>query len=125
MIHLISNESFHYVEPRHKTRFIDTMWEIGRAIQGCNYIEIDYNRTKDKAWVKRKLNPVVIMFSEYYFYLIEFIDDEDVRKDFDVINDSFPTIYRIDRIKSMTVLDKKFHIAADLKKENSVSELSS
>lgn len=107
---LISNEAFHYVEPRHKTKFIDTMWDIGQAIRGCNYIEVDYIRMKDKAIVKRKLKPVAIMFSEYYFYLTAFIDDEDVRKDFDVINDSFPTIYRIDRIMNLHVLDEKFHI---------------
>lgn len=107
---LISNESFHYVEPRHKTEFINTMWDIGQAIRGCRYIEIEYTRTKDKAVVKRKLKPVAIMFSEYYFYFTAFIDDENVRKDFDVINDSFPTIYRIDRVKSLKVLDEKFHI---------------
>lgn len=107
---LISNEAFHYVEPRHKTKFIDTMWDIGQAIRGCNYIEVDYTRMKDKAVVKRKLKPVAIMFSEYYFYLTAFIDDKEVRKDFDVINDSFPTIYRIDRIKHLHVLDEKFHI---------------
>jgi hypothetical protein len=28
------------------------------------------------------------MFSEYYFYLTAFIDDEEIRKDFDVLNDS-------------------------------------
>lgn len=65
---------------------------------------------KDKAVVNRKVKPVAIMFSAYYFYLTAFIDDEDVRKDFDVINDSFPTIYRIDRIKKLKVLDEKFHI---------------
>lgn len=107
---LISNEAFHYVEPRHKSHFIDEMWDIGQAIQNCRYIEIDYIRTKDKAVVQRKLKPVAIMFSEYYFYLTAFIDDEEVRKDFDVINDSFPTIYRIDRIQKMRVLDEKFHI---------------
>lgn len=107
---LISNEAFHYVEPKHKTKFLDTMWNIGQAIRGCNYIEVDYTRMKDKAVVKRKLKPVAIMFSEYYFYLTAFIDDENVRKDFDVINDSFPTIYRIDRIKNLRVLDEKFHI---------------
>lgn len=107
---LISNEAFHYVEPKHKTKFVDTMWDIGQAIRGCNYIEVDYSRMKDKAVVKRKLKPVAIMFSEYYFYLTAFIDDENVRKDFDVINDSFPTIYRIDRIKNLRVLDEKFHI---------------
>lgn len=107
---LISNEAFHYVELKHKTKFIDTMWDIGQAIQRCNYIEIDYIRMKDKAIVKRKLKPVAIMFSEYYFYLTAFIDDEEVRKDFDVTNDLFPTIYRIDRIKNLHVLSEKFHI---------------
>jgi predicted DNA-binding transcriptional regulator YafY len=107
---LISNEEFHYVEPRHKTVFIDTMWEIGQAIRNCQYIEIDYRRTKDKAIVKRKIKPVAIMFSEYYFYVTAFIDDDNVKKDFDVLNDSFPTIYRIDRIKHLKVCEERFHI---------------
>lgn len=107
---LISNEQFHYVEPRHKTQFIDGIWDIGHAIRNFQYIEIDYFRMKDKAVVKRKVKPVAIMFSELYFYLAAFIDDEEVRKDFDVINDVFPTSYRIDRIKRLKVLDEKFHI---------------
>ena len=107
---LISNEAFHYVEPKHKTQFLDRMWEIGQAAANCRYIEIEYKRTVDKAVVRRKVKPLAIMFSEYYFYLTAFIDDEDTRKNFEVLNDSFPTIYRIDRIKSMKVLDEKFHI---------------
>lgn len=107
---LISNEEFHYVEPRHKTKFTDQMWDLGQAISESRFIEIDYYRTKDKQTVHRKLKPVAIMFSEYYFYLTAFIDDDEVKKDFDVLNDSFPTIYRIDRIKSMEVLDERFHI---------------
>lgn len=107
---LIKNEEFHYVEPRHRTHFTDIMWDIGQAIRGCRYIEIEYERTKDKSVVKRKVKPVAIMFSEYYFYLTAFIDDQEVRKDFNVINDSFPTIYRIDRIKKLKVLDEGFHI---------------
>ncbi len=107
---LISNELFHYVEPRHRKNIMDAMWNIGLAIRECRFIEMEYVRIKDKAVVKRKVKPVAIMFSEYYFYLTAFIDDEEVRKDFDVINDSFPTIYRIDRIKSVKTLDEKFHI---------------
>lgn len=107
---LISNEEFHYIEPRHKTKFIDQMWDLGQAIQESRYIEIDYYRLKDKEIVHRKVKPVAIMFSEYYFYLTAFIDDEEVRKDFDVMNDSFPTIYRIDRIRSMKVSEERFHI---------------
>lgn len=107
---LIKNEEFHYVELQHKTRFIDMLWTLGEAISKCRLIDISYKRTKDKKLVKRKLKPLAIMFSEYYFYLTAFIDDENVRKDFDVINDSFPTIYRIDRIKTLNVLNESFHI---------------
>ena len=106
---LIRNEEFHYVEPRHKTRFIETMWDLGQAITESKYIEIDYYRTKDKSIVHRKLRPAAIMFSEYYFYLTAFIDDENVKKDFSVLNDAFPTIYRIDRIRSLKLLDERFN----------------
>jgi len=107
---MIGNEMFHYVEPRHKTRFLDAMWDIAQAIRNCRYIEMDYGRIKGGKMVHRKVKPAAIMFSEYYFYLTAFIDDKEVRKDFDVINDSFPTIYRIDRIRNLTVLEEKFHI---------------
>lgn len=50
------------------------------------------------------------MFSEYYFYLTAFIDDKEVRKDFEVLDDAFPTIYRIDRIRKLRVLEERFHI---------------
>lgn len=107
---LIGNEELHYIEPHHKTVFIDKMWTLGEAIRNKRYVEIDYYRTKDKAIVKRKVKPVAIMFSEFYFYLTAFIDDSEVREHFDVLNDSFPTIYRIDRIKNLTVLDERFRI---------------
>ena len=107
---LIRNEEYHYVEPLHKTRFIETMWDLGQAITESKYIEIDYYRTKDKSIVHRKLRPAAIMFSEYYFYLTAFIDDKEIQKDFDVLNDSFPTIYRIDRIRSLKILRERFSI---------------
>lgn len=107
---LISNELFHYVEPRHGAQFLEIMWDIGQAIQKNRYIEIDYFRTKDKSIVKRKLRPAAIMFSEYYFYMAAFIDDEDIRKDFDVADDVFPTIYRMDRIRKLKVLKEQFHV---------------
>lgn len=67
---------------------------------------MDYHRQKDQKMVHRRLKPVAIMFSEFYFYMAAFIEDEEVKKDFDVINDSYPTIYRIDRIKKLTVLEE-------------------
>ena len=107
---LIANESFHYVEPRHGKQFIGNMWEIGQAIQTNHYIEIRYQGIQGSIIKTRKLKPLAIMFSEYYFYLTAFIDDNKVRENFNVINDSFPTIYRIDRIQGLKILEERFNI---------------
>ena len=95
ILDLIKNERFHYIEPRHKVSFLDTMWDIGQAIRKSQYIHIKYEKAGTKEIVERKLKPVAIMFSEYYFYVTAFISDEEIKKDFEVLNDSFPTIYRI------------------------------
>ena len=105
---LIGNEEHHYIELRHKTNFLDTLWDLGQAIRSCKYVELEYRRTKDKTIVKRKIKPVGIMFSEYYFYITAFIDDKEVQENFDVINDAFPTIYRVDRIVSYKVMEERF-----------------
>ena len=106
---LILNEMYHYVELRHKKSVIDDIWILGEAIKKSKYIKINYERS-DELVVNRKVQPVAIMFSEYYFYLTAFIEDKELKNNFDVINDSFPTIYRIDRIKDLKVLNENFHI---------------
>ena len=96
ILDLIKNERFHYIEPRHKVSFLDTMWDIGQAIRKSQYIHIKYEKAGTKEIVERKLKPVAIMFSEYYFYVTAFISDEEIKKDFEVLNDS--------------LLDEKFFI---------------
>lgn len=107
---LISNELHYYAQPRHNQKLIENIWTLAGTIKKRRYIEIDYERSKDKQIVKRKVIPAAIMFSEYYFYLAAIIDDENVRKDFKVSNDTNPTIYRIDRIKNFRVLDETFSL---------------
>jgi len=107
---LINNEEFHYIEPQHKNDFLDKLWQIANAVYECRYIEVTYTRLKERKTVVRKLQPLAIMFSEYYFYMAAFIDSEETKKNFDVINDSYPTIYRIDRIKELKVLGERYHI---------------
>lgn len=105
------SEMYHYVEPRHGVNVESMLWNIALAVQHNKYMEITYQRTKDKKLVNRKIKPVAIIFSEYYFYLTAFIDEKDEsRTHFDVENDVFPTIYRIDRIKEFAVLDEHFFI---------------
>lgn len=49
------------------------------------------------------------------------------KKNFEVLNDSFPTIYRIDRIRELKILDEKFfiyHTETDSKRESLENEFS-
>ncbi len=107
---LISNEFFHYVELQHKKSFMNTMWKIGEAINNCNLIEITYQRRYKPATIKRRVKPVALLFSEYYFYLTAYIDDSEIAAKLKAHRESFPTIYRIDRIQSFKLLTEKFKI---------------
>lgn len=104
---LIANEELHYVEPHHNRPILDGLWEIGQAIKNQQIIEIEYERMKEPRLVRRRVQPVGIIFSEYYFYLTAFLED---KTDFENPDDLFPTIYRIDRIHSFKVLDEHFRI---------------
>lgn len=106
---LIENEKFHYMELQHKKEFLESIWEIGEAVQKHLKMEIEYERT-DKAVVKRTILPVGIMFSEYYFYVLAHIDVIDKEKYFENKDDVFPTIYRVDRIQNFKVLEEHFPI---------------
>lgn len=107
---LIGNEKAHYVEPHHKVDFIDNLWDIGVAVKEQRIMKIEYEKLKNSETVKRIIQPVGILFSEFYFYLVGFIQNIDKEKEFKNKDDIFPTIYRIDRIKSFEVTDEHFFV---------------
>ena len=104
---LILNETFHYIPPHHDKRILHNLWALGEAVRHQQVLEIEYERMKDHELVKRRVQPVGIMFSEYYFYLTAFLED---KSHFENPGDLFPTIYRIDRIASFQVLDEHFRV---------------
>ena len=108
---LLNNERFHYVELRHHKKFLDKITPLTQAIRGCNVIQIKYGKLKESAIVERRLEPLAIIFSEYYFYLVGFIEDINKEETFENPDDIFPTIYRIDRIQELEVLDEHFKIS--------------
>ena len=107
---LMANEEFHYIEPHHHRRLLDGLWEIGQAVKNQQVMEIVYERSKDHKQVRRQIEPVGIMFSEYYFYLTAFLRNVDKEKSFENKDDIFPTIYRLDRIQSFQVTDEHFYV---------------
>ena len=102
---LLKASKFNYHEPDHKTRLVDGIWELGRAIRERRLIDICYQRLRGELQVTRRLKPVGIITYGIYFYLTAYIDgcESDAEE-------HFPTIYRIDRIKSLKITDDRFFI---------------
>ncbi|MBD5155748.1 MAG: WYL domain-containing protein [Oscillibacter sp.] len=105
---LVANEKLLYIEPHHGQLLVETLWELGQAIQRKRILEIRYQKLKGREVVKRIVEPVGLMFSEYYFYLVAFIRDIDRQEAFENPDDLFPTIYRVDRLKSFRETGETF-----------------
>lgn len=97
---LILNERFHYIPPRHGKPIIEPLWELNKHIFNKEIIEFDYIR-KDGVASHRKVKPLSVMFSDYYFYLIAWMADD--LKD-------YPTVFRIDRMTKIKSTGEKYKI---------------
>ena len=104
---LLKNEKFHYIELQHKKSFITHICKLGQAIKDRKKVEIAYKKM-DGNMVRRVIDPVGLMFSEYYFYLLAHIENIDKEKYFCNKDDLYPTIYRLDRIEDFQVLNEKY-----------------
>lgn len=108
---LIANEKYHYVELNHKEYIQDKLWEIGSDIHGHNLVSLRYARaTAPRESIKRVVEPISILFSEYYFYLNAYIVEKDDSGIY-VHKYNYPAIFRIDRIKNYKHLDEKFKVS--------------
>lgn len=96
---LIRKELHHYPQIRHDCRSVqEHLWQLVTCINEKREISIDYYRM-DRKWVKHRLRPASVMFTDYYFYLIAFLTDGKTEK---------PYYFRIDRIREITVHREKF-----------------
>lgn len=99
----ISNELFHYVEPRHKKKLVSRIWDLGSAVYAHREVRLEYTKANGEV-TKAAVKPVGIMESEFYFYLIAYIGNK--HKEYP----GYPTIYRIDRISDYEISDKVFYV---------------
>lgn len=106
---MIANEQFTYIEPRHGKFLAERLWTLGQAVQEKLVLQVLY-RTQTNQEKRRTLQPVGLLFSEYYFYLAAFIEDIDKAEHFENADDLFPTIYRVDRLENIKVLDRHFSV---------------
>ncbi len=105
---IVQNEVFNYKEPEHGKAILDTIGKIAKAIAEQTVLKILYKRM-DGSLVIREINPVAILFSEYYFYVPAYFTNKEAPDDY--INGTLvPVIYRIDRIEQLIVTDKHFKV---------------
>ena len=97
---LILSEQHYYVPLRHGKKLLSAIWELSQHMTAQHTIRISYCR-QDGSERTHEVNPVAIMFSEYYFYLIAYLADG--RKE-------FPTIFRIDRIARFAPTGSTFRV---------------
>lgn len=107
---LLANERNHYVPLQHHKDVQDVMWKICRGIQEKALLELCYRRQgEERAAGKRYIEPVTILFSEYYFYLLgcllEWSEDEKLPKR----KHNYPAVFRLDRIDDCRILNHKFY----------------
>lgn len=82
--------------------------KIAKAIAEQTILKIWYKRM-DGSLVIREINPVAILFSEYYFYMPAYFTNKEAPDDY-VNGTLVPVIYRIDRIEQLIVTDKHFKV---------------
>lgn len=98
---LLEKELYHYNEVKHDCKnVIDNLWQLTRCIHEKIEISVTYYKV-DRKLIERKIKPVAIMFSDYYFYLIAYHSDKDDWK---------PLYYRVDRIINIIKHRNRFTI---------------
>ncbi len=109
---LIANEKYHYVELTNPSYDRDSLWSLGVAVRNHNVLEISYHKAEAETadgCVKRMIEPVGIVFSEYYFYLNAFLVEKDATGQY-VHKYSYPAVFRVDRISSIRETGEKFKV---------------
>lgn len=97
---IIHGEYMSYIPPRHNKRLLSFVWNLSAIVKSHKIITFSYTRQDGKKSVK-KVKPVAIMFSEFYFYLIAYMAEAD--KD-------FPIVFRIDRMEDIKETGEIFSV---------------
>ena len=101
-------EKRHYSEAGQGRRVLLGVWELGQAVEQRLVLEVDDERLKEAETERRTVEPVGILFSEYYFYLAAYLRGVDRKQSFENPEDPYPTIYRIDRIRAFRATGEHF-----------------
>ena len=95
---LLFSEMDSYISPQHNKAILKLHWDLEQCILKQQIIDLKYYKANGEQ-VKRRVLPISIVFSEHYFYLVAFRDNEK----FD-----YPAFFRLDRIESFVLTADRY-----------------
>lgn len=103
---IIGNELINYAPPRHNKELLNKLWQISNAINkqqvlSISYYKVGLNGKLQEEILSRRIHPQGLLFSEYYFYLIAFIEGKSYE---------YPAVYRVDRIEELITTGEKYKV---------------
>lgn len=103
----VKGELFSYVNPEHHVPDLKILWKVAQAVREHRILDISYRKVGVKTPVKRRIRPVGIVFSEYYFYVMAILDSEQGEEYF---LKTGPVSYRLDRIGRVKETEEQFKL---------------
>jgi predicted DNA-binding transcriptional regulator YafY len=98
---IVAKELLHYSEVKHYCEDVtENLWQLVKIIHENREITISYYKI-DKTYSEKRIQPVSLIFMEYYFYLIAFYPDK-----YDE-----PRYFRVDRITGIVEHRQTFDTA--------------
>lgn len=97
---IIQNEYRSYVSLQHNKPLLSPIWQLSEIIHKRKVISFLYTRQDGKTSFKT-VKPVAVMFSEFYFYLIAYMEDQ---------SKDYPIVFRIDRMREIKETGERFTI---------------
>jgi len=101
VIRVIGNERLHYLPARHNKLLLNRIWDLSLAVREQRKLEITYLKPGTEFPKTRIVEPCGLIFSEYYFYLMAYVEGHGY---------DFPAVYRVDRIQTYLITDHHFRV---------------
>jgi len=97
---IVLNQQFHYQSPSHGKQLLQMISDLSVFIVHKKTINLSYKRA-DGVFKTRRVNPLALVFSEFYFYLIADITEGTY---------DHPAIFRVDRIEEAVTTEDHFRV---------------
>lgn len=97
-VNSVYSEVDNYISPVHGKAILKMLEDLNRVISKRLKIDIHYTKGNGEQVTKRVL-PLIFIFSDFYFYLIAFIDGAGYK---------YPAFFRVDRIGSFNITDEQY-----------------